>query len=369
MVPIELWIGARPAPTLVERVPSERARLRDSGLSRQASRNTRLTRFSASICASTVATSTVSRREVAGAFELGIDRHEVVLAVNLQAVAGIEEQREVGAVELAAELADRVVHGAPIEIAAFHHIEAKPAQRRRHVARVIGRIGQAAGDAVVAVADDERDLAGECARAGDRRCRKCRDSRRRSWCRGGRRRDLRGGLIEHLVIRVDDLLPAIAEVTVRPITLPECKPCDRKLRPSGLRAVLGAADDQRPATFAPAGDRGRAFSGPAPIVRARARDRHLIGRERVFAPAIADIALAADHLARVDALLEARAADEEDRARIDVVGLDPDGDERIARRQRRAGPHPLHIGLRRGCGQDCTDDNKSAKHDAPPICG
>ena len=55
----------------------------------------------------------------------GVDRHQIVLAVHLQPVAGIEEQRDVGLFGCAAELDQRLDQRAAIEIGAAEHLEAE----------------------------------------------------------------------------------------------------------------------------------------------------------------------------------------------------------------------------------------------------
>jgi hypothetical protein len=79
--------------------------------------------------------------ELVAAADLRADRHDVVLAVHLHAVAGIEEQADPAlGLERLAERARRLAHGALVGIGAQDHLEAGRAQRRRHVARVVERI-------------------------------------------------------------------------------------------------------------------------------------------------------------------------------------------------------------------------------------
>ena len=91
--------------------------------------------------------------------EPGIDRHDEVAAVDLQAVAGIEEQPDVRAFERIGELADLALQRALAEIVALDDLEADLAQPCRDVGGVIDRIGQRAGFLIGAVADDQRDAA------------------------------------------------------------------------------------------------------------------------------------------------------------------------------------------------------------------
>ena len=161
-MPIALCTGASPDPTEVERVPSERANERASGLSRQASRKIEIDPLLRLHLGEDLAELDGVEGEVPGPLELGVDGNEIVPAADLHAVAGIEEQREVGArFELAAERANPVLHPAPVEIAAFDHVEAERPQDPRDVGGVVRRIGERIGMEVLAVADDEGDAAAE----------------------------------------------------------------------------------------------------------------------------------------------------------------------------------------------------------------
>ena len=107
---------------LAERVPMERARLRASGLSRQASRNTTLVlpSRSSSICLRMKSTRDRLEVEVALALQAGIDRDQVVAARHLQPVAGVEEHRGIRAIERAGEIAHLGVEAALVDIEAEH---------------------------------------------------------------------------------------------------------------------------------------------------------------------------------------------------------------------------------------------------------
>ena len=63
--------------------------------------------------------------EIGFGFELGVDRSEVVLLIDLQAMAGIIEEADIGAAQLLGESPDALLHVALAEIDAFDHIEAE----------------------------------------------------------------------------------------------------------------------------------------------------------------------------------------------------------------------------------------------------
>ena len=68
-----------------------------------------------------------------GARKLGVHRHEVVHARDLQAVARIVEHAGVGAGKRAFEFEDLAVHGALVEVGAEDHREAQRLERGGHV--------------------------------------------------------------------------------------------------------------------------------------------------------------------------------------------------------------------------------------------
>jgi hypothetical protein len=78
-------------------------------------------------------------------------------------VAGIEEQRDVGALRLLAEVEQPLGHLVAREIGAFDHFEADIAERAGHRLCVNGRIRERSDILVGAVADHESDtLLGIC---------------------------------------------------------------------------------------------------------------------------------------------------------------------------------------------------------------
>ena len=91
---------------------------------------------------------------------------------------GIIQQGEVGALELASEFADLVLHRAFVQILAFDHVEAEFAQGSRDIGGVIRWIGKLIGVAIPAVADHKRYAAADRDRDGGGR------NRRRARRRG-----------------------------------------------------------------------------------------------------------------------------------------------------------------------------------------
>ena len=85
---------------------------------------------------------------------------EEILAVDLQAMARIEHQRNgIGALRrhLGRELADLLAHLVLRQIGRAGHVESGIGEQLRHRLRVVGRIGQRRHGAVSRLADDERD--------------------------------------------------------------------------------------------------------------------------------------------------------------------------------------------------------------------
>ena len=94
--------------------------------------------------------------EIGLGLDLGVDRHEIVLAGDLQSVAGVEQQRHVGVRQLFAEAPHRRAHALIIEVEPADHLEAQSLQRRRHVGGVVGRVLQLRRVLVGGVADHQR---------------------------------------------------------------------------------------------------------------------------------------------------------------------------------------------------------------------
>ena len=100
------------------------------------------------------------------ALKLDIDRHQIIAAVDLHAVAGVVDHRHLRPRGIAQEIADRRLHRRAVEVDAFGHHEADVAQALCHRARIVGRIGQRPDMRIGAVADHQRN-----APAGLLRCR------------------------------------------------------------------------------------------------------------------------------------------------------------------------------------------------------
>ena len=94
--------------------------------------------------------------ELGGHVEPGIDRHDEVAPVDLQAVAGIVEQPDAGTVERIGEFADLALQRALAEVVALDDLEAEIAQPGGDIDRVVHRIGERAGFFIDAIADDQR---------------------------------------------------------------------------------------------------------------------------------------------------------------------------------------------------------------------
>ena len=90
-------------------------------------------------------------------FDVGVDRQQVVGAADGDAVAGVEEQRDVGALRLLAEFEQPLGHLVAGEVGAFDHLEADIAQHARHRLGVDRRIWKRLNVLVGAVADDKGD--------------------------------------------------------------------------------------------------------------------------------------------------------------------------------------------------------------------
>ena len=90
-------------------------------------------------------------------FDVGIDRQQVIGAADGDAVAGIEEHRDVGALCLLAELEQPLGHGIAGQVGAFDDVETHIAQHGRHRLGVDRRVGKLRHVLVGAVADDEGD--------------------------------------------------------------------------------------------------------------------------------------------------------------------------------------------------------------------
>jgi hypothetical protein len=110
-------------------------------LSRQASRKIRLTGVEVSICVSTRSASTAGERQRAFVVDLGIRRHQEVAAVDLQAMAGVEEQSDLGTLQLITKALDRLFEARLVRIDSQFNLETELLQGFGQSARVIGGFG------------------------------------------------------------------------------------------------------------------------------------------------------------------------------------------------------------------------------------
>ena len=99
-------------------------------------------------------------RNVGFPLRIDVDRNQKILAVDLQAVAGVKHQRHgIGALgrDLAGEFADRLPHLALRKIGRGRNLEAGIGQQLRDRPGVIGRIGQRRHRAIGGLADHQRE--------------------------------------------------------------------------------------------------------------------------------------------------------------------------------------------------------------------
>ena len=111
-------------------------------------------------------------------FQVGVDRQQIIGAVHRDAVAGIKEQRHIGAFALLAELEQLRRHGVAAEVGALDHVEADVSQHPRHRPGVDRRVRKLRDVLVGGVADHEGDAPVGVRRvAGEQEGRKrhCRD--------------------------------------------------------------------------------------------------------------------------------------------------------------------------------------------------
>ena len=81
-------------------------------------------------------------------------------------MSGIEDHRLVGRLGFIAELDQGAPEAVIVEVGQMLDLEAEPLQRSRHVAGVIHRIGERRHKAVLAIANDQRDLVVGMGRTG-----------------------------------------------------------------------------------------------------------------------------------------------------------------------------------------------------------
>ena len=90
-------------------------------------------------------------------FDVGVDRQQIVGAGDGDAMTGVEEQRDVGALRLLAEVEQPLGHLVAREIGALDHFESDIAQGRGHRLRIDRRVRQRGYVLVGAVTNDEGD--------------------------------------------------------------------------------------------------------------------------------------------------------------------------------------------------------------------
>ncbi len=95
--------------------------------------------------------------DIALGCETRVGRDEVVLASNLQAVAGIEEQCHFSARQLLVELADQALHRALVEVHPIKHHEPQPLQSGCNIGRIVQRILELGGLLIGGIADHQSD--------------------------------------------------------------------------------------------------------------------------------------------------------------------------------------------------------------------
>jgi hypothetical protein len=122
-------------------------------LSRQASRNTIETRASLEHEVELDGLEI----EIGVGFECGVNGRQKVAAVDLEAVARIEEKSDIGAGKLVGEGPDSLFHLALREIGAVDDLETETPELGGHVGRVVARILEPRGVLIGGIADDERD--------------------------------------------------------------------------------------------------------------------------------------------------------------------------------------------------------------------
>ena len=134
-----------------------RARLRASGLSRQASKKRMLVCASRSIVRCTRSRRTISKSRAETVAQLGVDGHEIVLVRHQQPVSGVEEHADLGALKGGGEVANFSLEPGLVEIEAFDDLEAELLQRGADVGRIVLRVLELGRVAIGGIADDEGD--------------------------------------------------------------------------------------------------------------------------------------------------------------------------------------------------------------------
>ena len=110
--------------------------------------------------------------------EPGVDRQQIVGAVDLDAVSGVVDDRDVGIARLVGEIAHHPAHvGVADVLLRVHDIEPRLPQHVGHRRRVPGRVGQPGDVLIGGITDHQRD-----AFVGERR--RCLKNDRQENCKG-----------------------------------------------------------------------------------------------------------------------------------------------------------------------------------------
>ena len=122
-----------------------------------------------STASSTRSSDNASSYDVEVALELGVDRDQVVGAVDLDAVAGVVDHGDVGIARAVGEIAQHPPHLERAEIVPRHHdVEAGLLERVGHQRRIVGGIGEPRHVLIGGIADHQRHaLAGKGRSAGE----------------------------------------------------------------------------------------------------------------------------------------------------------------------------------------------------------
>ena len=91
--------------------------------------------------------------------ELGIDRREIIGAIDLQTMTGVIEKRHISTFQRTRKITHQTDHLVNIGVETFQHLKSKTLKRRRHGVRIVLGIGQTGRVLIGRVADDEGDPA------------------------------------------------------------------------------------------------------------------------------------------------------------------------------------------------------------------
>lgn len=89
--------------------------------------------------------------------EFGVDRHQVILATDLQTVAGVEEYGDRRTAHLIGKPANDAIHRGLVEVVSLRHFKSVAFERRSDVGRVVLGVRQQPCVLVGGIADHQRD--------------------------------------------------------------------------------------------------------------------------------------------------------------------------------------------------------------------